>query len=433
MQINRDRYLEQLKNKRENGRIKIITGIRRCGKSYILNVLFRASLLSTGVREEQIIALSLDDDANMSFRNPIRLSQYLREAVANSKVCHYLLLDEIQKVVEIPNPYLPANTNEKIGFVDVLLGLNKLPNVDIYVTGSNSKMLSSDIVTEFRDRGDEIRINPLTFDEFYKAYTGEKRHAWREFITYGGMPYAMQLTTHQEKSKYLQDLFSITYIKDVVERNHIRGKIDTLNDLLNFVASSVGSLTNPNRLANTLKSTKHIDIKNETISAYLEHFIDAFILSKSYRYDIKGKSYINTPLKYYFTDIGLRNALLNFRQQEENHMMENVIYNELIDRGFNVDVGVIEFNHKEENGEKKRALLEVDFVVNKAEQRYYIQSAWTIADEAKRMQEVNSLNRIDDSFTKIVVVKDDILPWVDEQGVRYTNIEDFLLKAIDNL
>ncbi len=433
MEIKRNKYVEKLAQKRENGRVKIITGIRRCGKSYLLNVLYRNYLISTGVSQEQIVFLALDEDVNAPFRNPLKLGEYVRKAVNDKSKQYYVLLDEIQKVYEMENPHLPGNTGAKIGFVDVLLGLKNLPNVDLYVTGSNSKMLSSDVVTEFRDRGDEIRVNPLTYEEFHSAYQDDVRHEWREFITYGGMPYVMQLTSPDEKAKYLLDLFNLTYLRDVVERNRIHSDAYILEDLLNYVASAVGSLTNPMRLANTFESEKKVKIKSETISAYLDHFVDAFILSKSYRYDIKGRSYINTPLKYYFTDVGLRNARLNFRQQEEPHIMENILYNELVTRGFNVDVGVVEYNYVDDNKTKKKTQLEVDFVVNRIDRRYYIQSALTVANEEKRLQEINSLTRIDDSFTKIVVVKDDILPWIDEKGVRYVNIQDFLLDGINKL
>ena len=433
MRIERKRILQRLINSRKNGQIKIITGIRRCGKSYLLGVLYRDYLLQDGVLPEQIISLELDNDTNIRYRNPLELGQYLRKVVSNTEKYYYILLDEIQMVETIDNPYLPKGSASPITFVDVLLGLKSLPNVDVYVTGSNSKMLSSDVATAFRDRGEEIHITPLTYEEFYAAYPRDKRYAWREFITYGGMPYVLHKTTHEEKSKYLQDLFRLTYIKDVIERNRLRAKVEVIDELLNVVASAVGSLSNPTRLSNTFQSVKGVKIKNETISTYLDCFIEAYILCKSYRYDIKGRSYIDTPLKYYFTDIGLRNVRLNFRQQEENHIMENIIYNELIARGFNVDVGVVEYNHVDANGKKVRTQLEVDFVVNKIDKRYYIQSALTVAEEEKRKQEVNSLNRIDDSFTKIVVVKDNILPWVDDNGVQYIYIEDFLLGKINEL
>lgn len=433
MKIERNRELQRLINSRKNGQIKIITGIRRCGKSYLLHILYRDYLLKEGVSPEQIITIELDNDTNIRYRNPLELGIYLRQAVSNTDQYYYILLDEIQMVEPINNPYLPDGIGSKITFVDVLLGLKSLPNVDVYVTGSNSKMLSSDVATAFRDRGEEIHISPLTYDEFYAAYPNEKRFAWREFMTYGGMPFIMQKNKHDEKSKYLQDLFRLTYIKDVIERNNLRVNVEVIDELLNVIASSVGSLSNPTRLSNTFRSVKGLKIKNETITNYIDCFIDAYILSKSYRYNIKGRSYIDTPLKYYFTDIGLRNARLNFRQQEENHIMENILYNELTARGFNVDVGVVEYHHLDEQGKKVRTQLEVDFVVNNASKRYYIQSALSIADEEKRSQEVNSLNRIDDSYAKIVVVRDNILSWTDECGVQYINIEDFLLERINEL
>lgn len=433
MRIERKRNLQRLINSRKNGQIKIVTGVRRCGKSYLLGVLYREYLLQEGILPEQIITLELDNDMNARYRNPLELGTYLRGIVSNTGKEYYILLDEIQMVEAIDNPYLPKSTGSKITFVDVLLGLKSLPNVDVYVTGSNSKMLSSDVATAFRDRGEEIHITPLTYDEFYAAYPKDKRYAWREFMTYGGMPYVLYKNTHEEKSKYLQDLFRLTYIKDVIERNRLRANVEILDELLNVVASAVGSLSNPTRLANTFQSVKGVKIKNETISSYLDCFIDAYILGKSYRYDIKGRSYIDTPLKYYFTDIGLRNVRLNFRQQEENHIMENILYNELVARGFNVDVGVVEYNQTDDNGKKIRTQLEVDFVVNQTNKRYYIQSALTVADEEKRKQEINSLNRIDDSYMKIVVVRDNVLPWTDDRGIQYINIEDFLLEKINEL
>jgi len=433
MKIERKRILQRLINSRKNGQIKIITGVRRCGKSYLLGVLYREYLLQEGVQPEQIITLELDNDINIRYRNPLELGAYLRDIVSNTEKEYYILLDEIQMVEAINNPYLPKDTGAKVTFVDVLLGLKSLPNVDVYVTGSNSKMLSSDVATAFRDRGEEIHITPLTYDEFYAAYPKDKRYAWREFMTYGGMPYVLYKNTHEEKSKYLQDLFRLTYIKDVIERNRLRANVEFLDELLNVMASAVGSLSNPTRLSNTFQSVKGVKIKNETISSYLDCFIDAYILSKSYRYDIKGRSYIGTPLKYYFTDIGLRNVRLNFRQQEENHIMENILYNELVARGFNVDVGVVEYNQIDDKGKKIRTQLEVDFVVNQTDKRYYIQSALTVADEEKRKQEINSLNRIDDSYVKIVVVRDNVLPWTDDKGIQYINIEDFLLEGINKL
>ena len=433
MIIQRPRYLNQLIKYRENGVIKIITGIRRCGKSFLLNVIYREYLESLDTAPEQIISLSLEDDINIRYRNPLELGQYFRDRITDKEKIYYLLIDEIQLVESIQNPFLPKGQGDLITFVDVLNGLNKIPNVDIYVTGSNSKMLSKDILSTFGDRGQEIRVSPLTYDEFYPSFTGDKRHAWREFFTFGGMPKVLQKESPEEKSRYLKGLFSLLYIKDVIDRNKLKSGDEILGELLNTVASSVGSLTNPTRIANTFTSEKKVKVRNETISNYLDCFIEAFILEKSYRYDIKGRAYIDTPLKYYFTDVGLRNARLNFRQQEENHIMENILYNELVARGFNVDIGVVEYNHVDAEGKKIRTQLEVDFVVNKGNKKFYIQSALTVAEEAKRMQEVNSLNRINDSYAKIVVVKDDILPWYDEKGVEYVNIEDFLLKKINEL
>ena len=431
--IKRQRYIDKLIRLRNNGQVKIITGIRRCGKSFLLNTLYRNYLLTHGVTSEQIIFLDLDDIQNNRYRNPLELDRYIRSVMKDNNLRYYVLLDEIQKVRSIVNPNLPDNSDEKIGFVDVLNGMKNIPNADVYVTGSNSKMLSSDVATEFRGRGDVIQLSPLTYDEFFEAYEGDKHGAWREFFTYGGMPKVMSLASHEDKAQYLTDLFRLIYLADVVERNNIKADIDVLDHLLNIVSSSVGSLTNPSRLSNTFGTIKHLKIKNETISGYLDCFIDAFILSKAFRYDIKGRSYNETPLKYYFGDIGLRNAKINFRQQEENHIMENVLFNELKARGFSIDIGMINHRWKDKEDKMRQTQLEVDFVVNKAEKRYYIQSALTVADEDKRRQEVNSLNRIDDSYTKMVIVKDDILPWTDERGIQYINIEDFLLKTINEL
>ncbi len=426
MIIERKKYIDKLISKRENGLIKVITGIRRCGKSFLLFELYRSWLISTGVKESRIVEIALDEIANAKYRNPIELDAFIRKRVDGSADMYYVFIDEIQKVSEIQNPYVD-DPNAKIGFVDVLLGLMKMRNVDLYVTGSNSKMLSSDILTEFRGRGDEIRVNPLTYSEFYSAYSEDKRFAWREYYTYGGMPLVMSMRTHEDKSKYLKDLFSSTYLSDVLEHNRIQNEKAVLEDLLNIVSSSIGSLTNPTKLANTFLSVKQTKVSPNTLSRYLDFFIDAFILYKAYRYDIKGKKYIETPLKYYFTDVGLRNARLNFRQQEENHIMENVLFNELTARDFDVDVGVVEYNYKDANEKKMRSQLEIDFVANKRNQRYYIQSALTIADEEKRKQEINSLIKVEDSFKKIVVVKDAIMPWHDDNGILYIGIEDFLL------
>lgn len=376
--------------------------------------------------------LKLDVAKNARYRNPLELDGYLREQVRDTKKQYYVMLDEIQEVKSIPNPWL-EDKNAMIGFVDVLLGLLEKRNVDIYVTGSNSKMLSTDVMTEFKDRGDEIHVNPLMYKEFYSAYQGDKRHAWQEFVTYGGLPRVMSLKTDMEKSLYLRDLIRKTYLTDVVERNHIQKDIAVLDDLLNIVASSVGSLTNPKKLEKTFATVKQTKIDDATISIYLSYFAEAYLLRRVEQYDIKGKKYINTPQKYFLTDVGLRNAQLNFRQQEETHLMENVIFNELCIRGFNVDVGVVEYNYKDEHGKSKRTKLEVDFVVNRGNRRYYIQSAFAIPDEEKRLQETNSLRRINDSYRKIVIVRNNIVPWFDENGIYYIGLEDFCLEYIDVL
>lgn len=432
MVIKRDRYLNKLIAKKENGLIKVITGIRRCGKSFLLFELYREYLNSAGVDDSHVIELALDEISNIRYRNPIELDQYIRAQITDKTQQYYVFIDEIQKVSEIQNPYLD-DKNAKIGFVDVLLGLMKIKNVDLYVTGSNSRMLSSDILTEFKDRGDEIRVNPLTYSEFYAAFEGEKKNAWKEYYTYGGMPLVLSKKSHEEKSKYLKDLFAKTYISDVLEHNHIANDQAVLEDLLNILSSCVGSLTNPRKLANTFQTVKQTSVSSSTIEKYLDYFIDAFIMYKAFRYDIKGKKYINTPLKYYFTDVGLRNARLNFRQQEEIHIMENIIFNELTAREYDVDVGIVEYHTRDENGKKIRTQLEVDFVANKGSKRYYIQSALSIADDSKKEQETNSLRRIPDSFRKIVVVKDDIIPWHDDYGILYVGIEQFLLEenAVD--
>lgn len=424
--IERKKYLEKLISKKENGLVKVITGIRRSGKSYLLFNIYKNYLKSIGVEEDCIIALALDDDENIKYRNPIELGKYIRSLTADESRKYYVFLDEIQKVVTIQNPYIEG-TEDKVGFVDVVLGLMKHDNIDLYVTGSNSKMLSSDILTEFRGRGDEIRVGPLSFKEFYDAYKGDKRDAWQEYYTYGGLPLVMQKNSHEEKAKYLHSLFDKIYISDIIERNKILHDKSVLDDILNIISSSVGSLTNAGKIAKTFKSERQVNISDDTVSRYLDFFIDAFMIYKAERYDVKGRKYIGSPLKYYFSDVGLRNARLNFRQQEENHIMENIIYNELCNRDFSVDVGVVEYCYKDENKKSKRVQLEIDFVANKGSKKYYIQSALTVGDEEKRQQEVRSLNRVGDSFKKIVVVKDNIIPWHDDDGILYIGIERFLL------
>lgn len=424
MDIKRTRYLNKLIEKQENGYIKIITGIRRSGKSFLLFNLFKQYLKSTGIKDNQFIELQLDEIQNIRFRNPFELDAYIRSIVSEHNQMYYVFIDEIQLVESVNNPYV--ENGAKIGFVDVVLGLMKLKNIDLYITGSNSKMLSIDILTEFKDRGEEIKVFPLSYNEFYDAYEN-KSEAWKEYFNYGGMPRLVSMKNHESKSKYLSDLFSKTYITDVIERNDIRNEKEYLDDLLNILASSVGSLTNPQKISNTFKSLKNKVLHSATISNYLDYFIDAFIISSAHRYNVKRRKYIDSPLKYYFTDIGLRNARLNFRQQEENHIMENIIYNELCIREFDIDVGVVVINYKDAKGKSKRKQLEVDFIANKIDKRYYIQSALTIRLEEKRQQEINSLLKINDSFKKIVIVKDDIIPWHDEHGILYLGIEKFLL------
>ncbi|MDD7355279.1 MAG: ATP-binding protein [Oscillospiraceae bacterium] len=424
--IERKRYLDKLISKKQNGLIKVITGIRRCGKSYLLFNIYKNYLISSGVDEKNIICLALDDDENIRYRNPLELGKYIRSLTEDKSREYYVFLDEIQKVAQINNPYVESG-EDKIGFTDVLLGLMKRENLDIYVTGSNSKMLSSDILTEFRGRGDEIRVSPLSYSEFYNACGDDKNGAWQEYVTYGGMPFIMSRRGHEEKARYLTSLFDTIYISDIMERNSLVKEKSTLDDILNIISSSVGSLTNSNKIANTFKSRKQVNISPQNVGKYLDYFLDAFLIYKAERYDVKGRKYIGSPLKYYFSDIGLRNARLNFRQTEINHIMENIIYNELIYRDFSVAVGAVEYFYKDSDKNSKRSRLEIDFVANKGSVRYYIQSALTVSDEQKRAQEVNSLKRVGDSFKKIVVVSDDVIPHYDEDGIFYVGIERFLL------
>lgn len=422
----REQYLKEIISKKDNGRIKIITGLRRSGKSVLLFQLYREWLLGEGVKEDQIIALALDILGNARYRNPLELDKYVRDHMVDPKKRYYIFIDEIQFVSEIQNPYVD-NEDAKITFIDVILGFMHMDNADVYVTGSNSKMLSSDILTQFRDRGDEIRVYPLSFAEFYNEYEGDKRGAWQDYYTYGGMPLATSLESHEEKSRYLKDLFDRTYIKDVLERHEIKNDTEVLDILLDVLASGIGSLTNPSKLANTFKSERQIGIGSETIEKYIGYFEESFLIEKAVRYDVKGRKYIGTPAKYYYTDLGLRNARLGFRQLEETHIMENVLYNDLIRRGMNVDVGVVEYNTKDADGKKIRKQLEVDFVVNQGGKRFYIQSALSIANPDKKEQEIESLKRIPDSFSKMVVVRDYLKPWQDENGITYVGIEQFLL------
>ncbi|MBQ5392076.1 MAG: ATP-binding protein [Spirochaetales bacterium] len=424
--LQRKQYLEKLIEKKDNGRVKVITGLRRCGKSVLLFDLYRNYLLDHGVEQSQIIALALDVLANSRYRNPIELDGFIRKRIADNGKRYYVFIDEIQNVSEIQNPYVD-DPGAKIGFIDVILGFMQMSNVDVYVTGSNSKMLSSDVLTQFRDRGDEIRVYPLSFAEFYEAYDGDKREAWQDYYTYGGMPYVLQLDTHEKKSSYLTDLLTRTYIKDVLERHDIRNESGKLEILLDVLASGVGSLTSPSRLSNTFDTEWKTKISPDTIDLYIGYFVDAFLISKSSRYDVKGRRYLQSPSKYYYCDLGLRNARLNFRQLEENHLMENALYNDLVRRGYDVDVGIIEKNGKNREGKSYRQNLEIDFVVNRGSRRHYIQCALDVDDPAKRSQELESLRRIPDSFGKYVVVKGYMKPWTDDLGIRYVGIEQFLL------
>ena len=404
-EIKRNIYLNRLINKSQNGLIKIVTGIRRCGKSYLLDPIFKNYLISIGVKEDHIIKLEFDKLKNEKYRDAKSLDEYIHSNIKDNDM-YYIILDEIQLVE---------------GFEFVLNGLLYEKNVDVYVTGSNSKFLSSDIITEFRGRGDQIRVNPLSFSEYYSVYKGDKYDAWNEYITYGGMPLILSKKNDEEKAQYLKDLFEQSYIKDIVERNNIQ-RVDILDALINMLASSVGSLTNPQKIYDTFRSNGEKELSLNTINAYIKAIEDSFIVNKSNRYDIKGKKYIQTPQKYYFSDIGLRNARLNFRQQEENHLMENVIYNELLTRGYNVDIGVLEIREK-----AIRKQVEVDFVCNLGSKKYYIQSSLNLDTDEKIKQETKSLNNIGDSFKKIIIVKDNIKLWRNEEGIVIMGIQEFLL------
>ena len=409
-EIKRNSYLKQLISGKQNGLIKIVTGIRRCGKSYLLFKIFRNHLLEQGVTPDHIISLALDDILNEEYCDPKKLVLYIKENIKDSQI-HYVLLDEVQMV------------NNFVGALNSLLHID---NVDVYVTGSNSKFLSSDIATEFRGRGDEIRIYPLSFSEFLSEYNGDKNDAWRDYITYGGLPLILSLESSQQKSNYLHNLYQTVYLKDLIDRNGIKKAVE-FDALTKVMASSIGSPCNPNKLSNTFKSVSNTDLSSITIDNYLGFLQDAFLLEKASRYDIKGKKYIGTLSKYYFVDMGLRNCLLGFRQIEETHLMENVIYNELRSRGYLVDVGVVETRTRTENQGMLRKQLEIDFVVNNGSKRYYIQSALSLPNEEKIEQEMASLKNVSDSFQKIIIVKDNIVPHHNESGILFINLYDFLL------
>ena len=421
--IKRDTYLEKLIRKKENGLVKVITGLRRCGKSFLLFNIFYNYLLKNKVDSKHIITISLDDASNQKYWNPNELDKYIRDHIIKDGKTNYIFIDEIQLVKDVVNPYLEGS---KITFTDVILGLMKIPHVDLYVTGSNSEMLSKNILTRFRGKGDQVYVRPLSYSEFYNSYKNDKNRAWNEYITYGGLPFVMSLDNYVDKGEYLKNLFLEIYLKDIIDNNHIRKDESILNDLLNIITSSIGSLTNPLKLSNTFKSLKKISLTPISIEKYLDYFADSFLIDRAKRYDVKGKKYIETPLKYYFTDLGLRNARLNFTDIEETHIMENVIYNELRYRGFNVDVGIVEYNYKEKE-KSKRKQLEIDFICNKGNDKLYIQSAYALSLQEKIEQEIRGLCRIKDSFKKIVVVKDNIVPRKDSNGIQYVGIEEFLL------
>lgn len=409
MEIKRDHYLNKLIGHKKNGLVKIVTGIRRCGKSYLLFKLFRDHLISSGVKEDHIISVALDDYGNKPLLDPDELYRHVKNSITDGGD-YYILLDEIQLVKD---------------FESVVNGFLHIPGADVYVTGSNSKFLSSDVVTEFRGRGDEIRVYPLNFSEFYSAYGGDFDSAWLMFCNYGGMPLCLSMRTQEDKGKYLTNLFETTYLADIINRNNLRGNAE-INELTDILASSIGSLTNPLKLSAAFGSTKRVKLSAGTISAYLGYLQDAFLIEKALRFDIKRKKYINTPAKYYFVDMGLRNARLSFRQQEYTHIMENVIYNELRARGYSVDVGVVETVGKE-NGVSLRKSLEVDFVVNSGDRRYYIQSAYNIPSEEKLKREQASLLSINDAFRKLIIVDRPILSGYNEQGIIMLSLKDFLL------
>lgn len=415
MEIRRDIYLSKLISKKHNGLIKVVTGMRRCGKSYLLFNLFKEYLVNEGVNENHIIEIAFDSFENRKYRDPEVLFPYLMEKIADNEM-YYVLLDEVQMLDD---------------FESVLNSLGRKKNVDVYVTGSNAKFLSKDIITEFRGRGDEVHMYPLTYSEFMSVYDGDKQEGWRDYVLFGGIPLVLGFETADQKSDFLKSLFEETYISDITGRNNIRNKAE-LEELLNILSSAIGSLTNPSKLSATFKSVKNKTISKETIIKYIDYLKDSFLIDSAIRYDIKGKKYINTPSKYYFTDLGLRNARLNFRQVEETHAMENIIFNELKVRGYNVDVGVVVMNEVDKNGKKIRKQLEVDFVCNKGSKRFYIQSAYALPDKEKMEQEQRSLVNTGDGFKKIIITKDAVAPLYNDEGILVMSVYDFLLNP-DNM
>lgn len=410
MEIKRNRYLNTLISKKHNGLIKVITGMRRCGKSYLLFTLFKEHLLSDRIDEDHIIEIAFDAFENKKYRDPDVLYPYLKEQIKDDAM-YYVLLDEVQLLGE---------------FESILNSLIRMKNVDVYVTGSNARFLSKDVITEFRGRGDEVHMYPLSFAEFMSVYPGTKQDGWNEYMLYGGIPLVLEFTTPDQKIAFLKSLFEETYISDIVGRHNIRNKAE-LEELLNILSSAIGSLTNPQKLSSTFQTVKKKKISNATIKRYIDYLCDSFLIDSAIRYDVKGKKYIDTPVKYYFTDMGLRNARLNFRQIEETHSMENIIFNELKMRGFNVDVGVIMQHETNEKGSNIRKQLEIDFVCNQGSKRYYIQSAYAIPDQAKMEQEQRSLMLTGDFFKRIIITKDTPAPYYNESGVLIMNVYDFLL------
>ena len=418
--IKRDYYLKQIIDKNENGLIKVITGIRRCGKSFLLFNLFYDYLVNNGISKDNIITIALDDDLYIKYRNPDELSKYIREKIVNDDM-YYILIDEVQYAISKEE----LRNSEDIKLYNVLNGLMRLRNVDIYVTSSNSKMLTKDVLTAFRGRSDEIKMYPLTFKEYYNFVGGDKAEVYEEYALYGGMPLVLNKKTNVEKVNYLKNLFSEVYFKDIIERYSIELP-EVLNELTDDLCSSIGSLTNANKIANTLNSIKNTKVSSKTIASYLDYLMESFLFNNAKRYDVKGKKYFEYPSKYYCTDIGLRNARLNFRQQEETHIMENIIYNELISRGYLVDVGVVEI--VEETGEKRvKKQCEIDFVVNKGTKKYYIQSALSVSDPDKLKTEIRPLLNTKDFFKKILISKTSMKPFVDEKGILHLGLYEFLL------
>lgn len=411
MNINRDKYLNDLINRMHNGMIKVVTGIRRCGKSYLIFTIFKNYLLKQGIDESHIICIELDQRKDRKYRNPDAILDFIESSIVDDEQ-YYVLLDEVQLLEE---------------FEEVLNSLLHIKNVDVYVTGSNSKFLSKDVITEFRGRGDEIHIYPLTFKEFMEVYEGDVYHGWAEYVIYGGLPLTVTMKTEEQKINYLTRLFEETYLKDIIERHHI-DKTQELEDLVNILASAIGSLTNVPKIEATFRSVMQSNISGNTIRQYIEYLEDAFVINKANRYNVKGRKYIGTPLKYYFEDVGLRNTRLGFRQIEETHIMENIVYNELRSRGYSVDVGVVEKRGVNREGKTERTYLEIDFIANLGSRRYYIQSAFSMPTEEKRMQEKASLINVNDSFKKIILVKDVMNVTRDEDGITTMSIYDFLLK-----